>query len=437
MENTPHQETNPLERRLDLAVAIDALESATDARLKRMGRSVKMAGFRPGKVPFAIVKQQYGAEIRHEVLIDALNEAFGKEVAGQKLNVAGAPRIEPRQSDNSTHLAFSAVFEVYPEFTPGDLSSAEIERPTLEVAAADVDKTIEILRKQRVRYVTTERPAAQEDRVVIDFHGTREDGKPFPEGEAHDYSFLLGRGMLLPEFDAAVEGMQVGEEKTIDVTFPDDYHAQELAGAKTRFEIVLKEVAGPVLPEVDEEFAKALGIEDGDIAKMRAEIEENLRHEVKKRIDAKVKEQVLEALLRANPIPVPNALVEREIQRLVDGARENLEQRGLRARDVPVRPEWFTDKARRRVTLGLIFAQVVESEKLQARPEQVKAMVEEAARTYENPAEVVRWYYRDPERLEDIENLVAENNVVEWALAKTKVTERALSFDELMGRNEA
>ena len=432
METTT-QTTNPLERRLDLSVAIDALESATEQRLKRMGRNMKMPGFRPGKVPFAMVKQQYGAEARHEALTEALNTAFGEAVVGQKLNVAGYPNIEPKKTESTTHLEFSAVFEVYPEFALGDLSASSVERPVLEVSDAEVDKTLDILRKQRVRYSATDRAAAKEDRVVIDFLG-KKDGEPFQGGQASDYPFVLGQGMMLPEFEAAVEGMKAGESKTFDMTFPADYFAKDLAGQTVQFEITAKQVMAPTLPEVDADFAKTLGIEDGDIAKMRAEIEGNLKREVKKRIEARLKDQVMDALVSANPIPVPNALVEMEVQRLIQNARQDMEQRGMKAKDFPIQPEWFADQAKRRVTLGLILAELVKSEKLQAKPEQIKALVEEAAQTYENPAEVVGWYYAQPQRLSEVEAVVIENNVVEWVLSKAQVTDKTVVFDELMGQ---
>lgn len=432
METTT-QTTNPLERRLDLSVAIDALESATEQRLKRMGRNMKMPGFRPGKVPFAMVKQQYGAEARHEALTEALNTAFGEAVVGQKLNVAGYPNIEPKKTESTTHLEFSAVFEVYPEFALGDLSASSVERPVLEVSDAEVDKTLDILRKQRVRYSATDRAAAKEDRVVIDFLG-KKDGEPFQGGQASDYPFVLGQGMMLPEFEAAVEGMKAGESKTFDMTFPADYFAKDLAGQTVQFEITAKQVMAPTLPEVDADFAKTLGIEDGDIAKMRAEIEGNLKREVKKRIEARLKDQVMDALVSANPIPVPNALVEMEVQRLIQNARQDMEQRGMKAKDFPIQPEWFADQAKRRVTLGLILAELVKSEKLQAKSEQIKALVEEAAQTYENPAEVVGWYYAQPQRLSEVEAVVIENNVVEWVLSKAQVTDKTVAFDELMGQ---
>ena len=434
MEATTAQ-ANELERRVDLSIAIADVEKEMEQRLKRMGKNMKMPGFRPGKVPFNIVKQQYGDQARHEVLAEELDRVFGETVTSQKLRVAGYPRIEPKTTENTTHLEFSAIFEVYPEFTPGDLSGAEVERPVLEVTQAEVDKTIDILRKQRVSYADTDRAAAKDDRVVIDFLG-KKDGEPFQGGQASDYPFVLGHGMMLPDFENAVEGSKAGETKTFDLSFPADYFAKDLAGQTVQFEITVKQVQEPKLPEVNDEFAKSMGIGDGDVTKMRAEIEANLKREVKRRIEGKLKDQVMDALLKANPITVPNALVEMEIQRLMQAARQDMEQRGMQIKDMPIQPEWFADQAKRRVTLGLILAEVVKTEQLQAKPEQVRAMVEESAQSYEQPEEVIRWYYAQPQRLGEVEGVVIENNVVEWVLGKAKVTDKAAVFDELMGQKQ-
>ncbi|TXT29969.1 MAG: trigger factor [Rhodocyclaceae bacterium] len=434
MEATTAQ-ANELERRIDLSIAIADVEKVMEQRLKRMGKNMKVPGFRPGKVPFSIVKQQHGDQARHEVLSEELDRVFGETVTEKKMRVAGYPRIEPKTTESTTHIEFSAIFEVYPEFTPGDLSTAEVERPILEVSAAEVDKTLDILRKQRVSYEDTDRAAAKEDRVVIDFLG-KKDGVPFQGGQASDYPFVLGQGMMLPDFENAVEGAKAGETKTFDLTFPADYHAKDLAGQTVQFDVTVKQVQAPVLPELNAEFATSMGIADGDVAKMRAEIETNLKREVKRRIEGKLKDQVMEALIKANPISVPTSLVDMEIQRLMQAARQDMEQRGMKVKDMPIQPEWFADQAKRRVTLGLILAEVVKTEKLQATPEQVRAMVEENAQSYEHPEEVIRWYYAQPQRLQEVEGVAIENNVVAWVLGKAKVTDKAAVFDELMGQNQ-
>lgn len=434
MEATTAQ-SNELERRLDLSIAIADVEKEMEQRLKRMGKNVKMAGFRPGKVPYKLIKQQYGDQARHEVLAEELDRVFGSSVAEQKMRVAGYPRIEPKATESTTHLEFTAIFEVYPEITLGDLSASAIERPALEISDAEIDHTLEILRKQRVRYDTAERGAQKEDRVVIDFLG-KKDGEPFQGGQATDYPFVLGQGMMLPAFEAAIDGMNAGESKTFDLTFPEDYFAKDLAGQTVQFEITVKQVQAPRLPEIDADFAKMMGVSDGDVAKMRAEVEGNLKREVKRRIEGKVKEQVMEALLAANPISVPKALVDMEVERLMQGARQDMEQRGMKANDFPIQPEWFADQAVRRVKLGLILAETVKSEKLQATPEQVRTLVEESAQSYEQPEEVVRWYYAQPQRLTEVEGVAIENNVVAWVLSKAQVSDKAVAFDDLMGQKQ-
>jgi trigger factor len=422
-----------LERRVDLSVAIAELDREVDQRLQRLGRNMKMPGFRPGKVPTHIVRQQYGEQARHEALTEALGQKLSDEVTARQLRVAGSPKIEPRDSGSTTHIEFSAVFEVYPEITLGDLSGVEISRPVLEVGDAEIDGTIDILRKQRVRYELVDRPAANADRVSVDFLG-KKGGEPFAGGEGKDYRFVLGEGKMLSDFENAVIGTRPGESKSFELTFPAEYFSKELAGQTVTFELTVKEVGEAILPEVDADFAKALGVADGDLDKMRAEIEDNLRREVKKRLQAKTMEQVMDALLRANAIVVPGALIHREIERLMQLARQDMEQRGMKVKDLPMQPEWFVDQARRRVTLGLIFAEIVKSHALQARPEQVKAMVEEAAQSYDHPQEVVRWYYAQPERLADFEGAAIESNVADWVLSQVTVLEKPVPFAELMGQ---
>lgn len=423
---------NPLERQFDVTVPLAEIDKEVEQRLRQISRTVKMAGFRPGKVPFKIVAQQYGDQARSEAIGAAVERAFGEKVREQNLRVAGYPRIEAKQPGDDKALAFSATFEVYPDIAIGDVSSQAIEKPLLEVTDTEVDKTIDVLRKQRTTYVPAGRPAQQDDRVVIDFTG-RKDGEEFAGGKGSDYPVMVGRGAMLPEFEAALEGMAEGATKTFGLTFPADYHAKELAGQKVEFEIAVKKVEAPKLPELDAEFAKTLGIKDGDLAAMRKEVRENLEREVKKRIQAKIKNQVMDALLAATPIEVPAALIQAESQQMAAGALKDFEQRGGNPKAMPIEPAWFTDAATRRVKLGLILAELVKAKDLHAKPDQVRAMVDDFAATFEDPKEVVRWYYSQPQRLADAEALVMENNVVDWVLSQAKVSEKAIAFDELMG----
>lgn len=428
-----NQETQgALERRIDMSVPMAEIDKEVDSRLKRMARTVKMPGFRPGKVPMKIVAQTYGSQARSEAIGAAVEKAFGDKVREQNLRVAGYPRIEPREAAAEGALEFSAVFEVYPQVPLGDLSGQKVERPVLTVGDAEVDKTIEVLRKQRTTFEAVDRPAEDGDRVVIDFAG-RKDGELFEGGKAQDFPFVIGAGSMLKDFESAVLGLKVGETKTFEMTFPEDYHATDLAGQKVEFEITVKGVEAPVLPAVDEDLARALGVADGDVTKLRDEVRANLEREVKRRIQGKVKEQVMEALLVANPIEVPKALVEAESKQLAENAKRDLEMRGMKTKDIPVEPSWFADQAVRRVKLGLIMAELVNAKELYAKPEQVRAMIDEMAQSYEDPAELVRWYYAQPERLGQAEAVVIEDNVVAWVLSQTQTEDKPVTFDELMG----
>jgi len=424
-----------LERRLSVTVPATEIDSEVENRLKRLSRTVKMHGFRPGKVPLKVVAQQYGPQVRQEVLGDAMQKTFGEAVRNQNLRVAGYPRFEPKPlAEGSAEFQYSATFEIYPEVVVGDIASAAIERPVLEVDEAEVDKTIEIMRKQRAAYGPVERAAQTGDRATIDFRGTL-DGVEFQGSSAKDQPVVLGEGRLLPEFEGNVMGLKAGESKAFDVRFPDDYHGKEVAGKTARFEVTVKEVAEPHLPEVDAAFAKSLGVADGEIAKMRAEIKANLEREVKGKLKARVKDQVMQALLDTTRLDAPRSLVQMELQRMQAGARQELAARGLKVPDdAPLPMEMFEQQAQRRVSLGLILGEVVKAHELFPKPEQVRALVEEQAQSYERPEEVVKWFYADPERLREIESVTMEENVVTWALAVAKVTDKTVNFDELMGK---
>ena len=426
------QAAKPLERRIDMAVPMADIEKGVEQRLRKMARTVKMAGFRPGKVPFKMVQQHYGAQARSEVIGEAVEKAFGDAVREQNLRVAGYPRIEPRGGEDAAALQFSAVFEVYPEIRLNGVGGRAVERPRIEVGEAEVDKTVEVLRKQRTAYDKTERAAEQGDRVVIDFTG-RLNGEVFQGGQASDYPVVLGEGRMLPEFENGIVGLKAGEGRTFDLTFPADYQVTHLAGKTVSFEVALKGVEAPRLPAVEAEFAKSLGIADGDVARMRAEVRANLESEVNKRIGARLKEQAMQALLDANPVDVPRALVDQEAESMAEAARQDLANRGADIKNMPIEANWFAAQAERRVKLGLIIAEVVKGHDLQARPEQVRALIDAQAQSYEQPEEVVRWYYSQPQRLAQIEALVIEDNVVNWVVANASTTDKAVSFDELMG----
>ena len=424
-----------LERRIDMIVPMAAIEADTEVRLKKMAKTVKMAGFRPGKVPFKLVAQNYGYQARSEAIGAAVEKAFGEEAQKQNLKVAGYPRFEPKAKEgeaDAEKLEFTAVFEVFPEIVLADLSGTEVEKTVFTVSDAEVDKTIDALRKQRVTYEVADRAAQKDDRITIDFVG-RLDGVEFEGGKGTDFPVIVGGGQMLPDFDKGLEGLKAGETKTIDVAFPEGYQAPNLAGKTAQFDLTGKKVEAPVLPPVDAEFAKMLGVVDGDLEKMRAEVRANLEREVKKRLQSLVKNQVMEALLNANPIDVPKALVDLEAQYMVEGTKQDFKARGMPTDNLPFEPAWFTPQATRRVKLGLLLAEVVKSKDLKAKPEQVRAVIDEFAATFEDPQEVVRWYYSQPQRLQEAESLATENNVVEWVLSVAKVKEKTVAFDELMG----
>jgi trigger factor len=422
-----------LERRLKVSVPFDQIDGEVDARLKRLQRTVKLHGFRPGKVPLKVVAQQFGAQVRQEVLGDTVERTFSEAVREKNLRVAGFPRIEPSPSEGApSAFEFTATFEVFPEITMGDLSAAVIERPRVRIGDAEVDKTIEVLRKQRTTLEDVERPADDGLVVVLDYTG-RIEGQPFEGGQAQGQAVVLGEGSLLPDFEAGVKGMRAGETRTFDVTFPADYHGSEVAGKTAQFEVTVVKVQEQRLPEVDAEFARSLGIADGDLAKMREDIRANLEREVSRRIQRRVKDQVLKVLLDTAKFEVPKALIDMEVNRLMEGMAESLKARGMARQTESMPRDVFEPEARRRVGIGLVLAELVKREGIKATPEQVKQMVEDYAQSYEQPDEVVRWYYQSPDRIREVESVVLENNVVEWVLGKVQVADKDTAFDELMG----
>jgi len=422
-----------LERRLSMSVPVDDVDKQVDARLKKLAREAKMPGFRPGKVPLKLLAQQYGPQLRSEVIGDAVQKAFSDAVKEANLKVAGYPRIEKKDgAADAERFEFSATFEVYPEVKVGDVSAAKIERPQLAVDDAAIDRTLEILRKQRVTYEPVERASQDGDRVVADFEG-KIGGEGFTGGKATEFAFNLGEKRMLPEFEDAARGMKAGEKKTFDVKFPDDYHGKDVAGKTASFELEIRRVEAPRLPELDAEFAKQLGVADGDLAKMRAEVRQNVEREVKKRVEARLKDQALQALLDAAPIELPKSLVQMETQQLVEAAAADLRSRGLKIEKLPFDPQAFEASAKRRVALGLIIGSLSESEKLKPKPAEVRALIEAESQSYERPAEVVKWFYMQPQRLSEMESLALEGNVVKWVLSKAKVEDKPVAFDDLMG----
>ena len=423
-----------LERRITLTLAAATINTEVESRLRKLSRTVKADGFRPGKVPMSVVAQRYGYSVHYEVMNDKVGQVFSDAVNEAKLRVAGAPKISEKEGAPEGEMAFDATFEVYPEVKLGDLSGAEVERVSTEVSDAAIDKTIDILRKQRRTFA--QRPAAdgalEGDRVTIDFEG-KIDGVPFDGGKAEAFQFLIGEGQMLEQFDQAVRGMKAGESKTFPLQFPEDYQGKDVAGKEADFLVTVKKIEAQHLPEVNEAFAKSLGIADATVDGLRGDVKKNLEREVKFRVLARNKASVMDALVKTAELDVPKALVASETERMIEAARADLKKRGVKdAENAPIPAEIFQPQAERRVRLGLVVGELVRSNNLQAQPAQLQAHIEEMAQSYEKPSEVVRWYLGDRQRLAEVEAVVVENNVAEFVLSKAKVTDKVLPFDELM-----
>jgi trigger factor len=426
-----------LERKITLTLPVTVIQSEVDVRLKKLARTVKMDGFRPGKVPINVVAQRYGNSVHYEVLNDKVGEAFSSAANEAKLRVAGQPRITEKEGSPEGQIAFDAVFEVFPEVRIGDLATATIEKVSAEVSDAAIQKTVDILRKQRRTFAQKEHDAvvASDDRVTVDFEG-KIDGEIFEGGKAQDFQFLVGEGQMLKEFDEAVRGMKTGESKTFALSFPADYHGKDVAGKTADFMVTVKKLEASHLPEVNDALAKSLGIAEGGVEALRADIRKNLDREVKSRLMARNKQTVMDALVAKAELDLPKSSVQAEVDRMIEGARAELKQRGIKDADnAPIPDDLFRPQAERRVRLGLVVSELVRANKLQATPEAMKAHIEELAASYEKPAEVIRWYYSDNRRLAEVEAIVVENTVTEYVLSRAQVSEKLIGFDDLMGQS--
>ena len=425
-----------LERKISLTLPATVIQNEVNSRLKKLAHKVKIDGFRPGKVPMNIVAQRYGYSVHYEVMNDKVGEAFNLATIEAKLRVAGQPRINEKEQSPEGEMAFDAIFEVYPEVKMQDLAQVAVEKLHADVSDEAIDKTVEILRKQRRTYAqrSLESSAETDDRVTVDFEG-KIDGEPFDGGRAQDFQFVVGEGQMLQEFEGAVKGMKVGESKTFPLAFPADYQGREVAGKTADFMVTLKKLEASHLPEVTDELAKSLGAVDSTVAGLRADIRGNLEREVKFRLLGRNKQAALDALVAHAELDLPQSIVQAELDRMVQGAREELKQRGIKDADkAPIPEDVFKPQAERRVRMGLVVSELVRQQGLQATPDQIKAHVEELSASYEKPSEVQRWYYSDNSRMAEVEGIVIEQNVTNYVLSLAKVTEKAISFDELMGQ---
>lgn len=422
-----------LERRLSSYISQQQIRGEVESRLKHLGRTARVRGFRPGKVPLKIIQQQYGAQVQQEVLGDVLQRSFDEMARLNSLRVAGSPNFEVKNAEPGTELIeFSATFEVYPDIVFGDISKEEVVRLVYELDDADVDSAILTLRKQRAVYQPVDRAAQKEDQLRIDFSG-KLDGEIFEGGEARNFKAILGAGSLLPDFESALVGMKAGESKSFDMTFPEDYHGKQVAGKQVNFTVTVNSVEAPILPDLDTEFIKSLGIADGDMEKFRTEVRDNLKREADRRLKLRNKENAMDLLLKVTQIDVPRSLLDMEVQQMMQQAMDEMRANGVKIpQGTSLSPDAFTDRALRRVRLGLILAELIRQNNLKAEPDQVRALVEDYAQGFEHPEEVVKWHYSDPSRLRDAEIMALEDNVVVWVMDTVRVTDRQVEFGELM-----
>jgi trigger factor len=429
--------TSGLERRLTVGVPAERVESEVNSRLQKAAKTVRLDGFRPGKVPMRVMRQRFGAGVRQEVVGEVMSQSFYEAVTQENLRPAGQPSIEPKSLDEGKDLEFVATFEVFPEIELGDLSGFEIEKPRADVTAEDIDNMIEVFRKQQGSWEAVERPAAEGDTVTIDYAGTR-DGEAFDGGSAEGSELELGSNSMIPGFESGIEGMNVGEEKVLSLSFPDDYHNEELKGAAVEFKVTLHEVKEHKPAELDEELFAKYGVEEGGEERFRSEIADNMARELANAVKNNVKQQVMDALVEAHQgQEVPKALIANEIDAMRKqmfqqfggaGSNSDLDLESL----LPA--EMFEERAERRVKLGLILSEFIQREGLEADADRVRSTIEEMAATYQEPEEVVNWYYSNQEQLSSVESMVLEDQVVDKLLEKATVNELECTYQEALAK---
>ncbi|MFJ5445211.1 trigger factor [Methylobacillus methanolivorans] len=424
-----------LERRMTVSVPVQPLESEVNERINRLARTAKLPGFRPGKVPLNMVRQQYGAQVRNEVLSDAVERSFNDAIEQNKLRVAGYPNIEHKPyAETDQQIEYTATFEVFPEVKVGDLSKIKIERPALEVGEAEVKKTIDVLLRQRATFEPVKRASKKGDKINISLIASI-DGQEVERTDEQGLDLVIGEGGRFPAFESELSGNKPGSNKVFEIAYPEDHKPEQLAGKTVSYDVTFNTVEQAKLPEFDADFARSLGVEDGDVEKMREEITASLKQEVEKRVRAKLKEQAFQALLDGTTLEVPKAFINAEIGRLMQSTQNNLKQRGVDLANVNLEPALFEEQAKRNASLRLVLSELVNSENLQANADQIRAMVDVFAQSFERPDDVVAWYYADTKRLDEPAALATEDNVVEWVLKSAKVTDKKVKFDDLMGNS--
>jgi trigger factor len=420
-----------LERQMTVQIPSDTVTVAVEKKLKELSKTVKIDGFRTGKVPLKVVKQKFGGHVRQEVVGDVLESSYQKALIQENVRPAGMPNIKSVTAEEKEDMTYVAIFEVFPEVEKLNLDSIEIENPTAEIVEQDFDDMIAKLREQRKDWAEVERAATRGDKVTVDFEG-RIDGELFEGGAGKDMEVEIGAGQMLKEFEEGLNGISVGEEKVAEVNFPEDYHGKDVAGKKAEFTLKATKISEPVLPEVDAEFAKAFGVEDGDIEKMNADIRANMAKELKQRLKSELKNLVMAGLLEANEILAPTALIAEEVKALKEQAAQRMGQ-GMESFDTSSLPdEIFAEEGAKRVKLGLLVSEVIKTAEIKPDESIIESTLEEMAASYEDPAQVVEYYRQNKQARSNLEAMVLEDQVVEHILSKAKVTDKASSFKELM-----
>lgn len=420
-----------LQRKLTVAVPEDTIEQAVQTRLQKLSRTAKIKGFRAGKVPLKVVRQHYGQQVRQEVLGEVIQSSFYEAVSQEKLRPASSPSINTQQSDAGQGLEYTATFEVYPEVALADMAGASIARSVAEITDADLDEMIESIRKQQIQWEAADKAAEKGDQVSIDFKGFI-DGEEFAGGTGENMSVEIGAGRMIKGFEEGLAGLSADEEKTLELTFPEGYHAKELAGKDVKFEIKVKSVQVAKLPEIDEEFAKKMGVADGDTAKMREDIKANMQRELDARLKNSVKQSIMDKLLELNKIDIPESLIQQESEVLLKQMQANLMQQGMQQGQLKMEASMFRDQGERRVALGLIMSEIVKQQDIKPDADKVRSFIDEMASSYDKPEDVVKWYYGDKQRLAEVESMVIEQQIVDWILEQAKVEDKQQTFKELM-----
>ena len=425
--------TQGLERRLTITVPAESVDNAVKSRLQQLAKTQRINGFRPGKVPVSVIKKRYGQAVRQEVAGDVMQQNFYQAIVQEKINPAGMPSFELTKDQDGEDLEFVAKFEVYPEVEVKGVDEIEIEKTVVEIADEDLDNMLETLQKQHGEWKEVKRKARKDDRMVIDFVGTI-DGEEFDGGKAEDFTLELGKDRMIPGFEKPLVGAKKGEEVIVDVTFPEDYHAEALKGKEAQFTVNVKKVEGLTLPKVDEEFAKLFGIEDGDVEALKAEVRKNMERELGQTLKTQLKEEVIAKLLEKNELDLPAALVDQEVNALREQAKQRFSQQGG-GQNLPDLPaDLFKDNAQRRVSIGLLLGEIIKQNDLKADQEKVDSLIETMASAYEDPQEVVDYYKNNQELMQQMQNVALEEQAIEWVVGQAKVTEVNKSFDEVMNK---